>query len=101
VQLRSRLNLRWCPGMYLIISALSNPVQYPYGPRRKARGDHGRPLLTSPDKVVVTGTYLRRICPQKVLAELLSTNPVTIGQAIKETRALMNERRITVSQSPQ
>jgi DNA-binding transcriptional regulator YdaS (Cro superfamily) len=70
------------------------------GPRRKARGDHGRPLLTPADKVVVTVAYLRRVCPQKVLVELLGTNPVTIGQAIKETRALMDQRRITVAQTP-
>jgi transposase len=53
------------------------------GPRRKASGDHGRTLLTPADKVVITLAYLRGVCPQKVLVELLSTNPVTIGQAIK------------------
>ncbi|MBO0875943.1 MAG: ISAzo13 family transposase [Pseudonocardia sp.] len=70
------------------------------GPRRQARGDHGRPLLTPADKVLITVVYLRRVCPQKVLVDLLGTNPVTIGQAIKQTRALMDEQKITVSQTP-
>ncbi len=70
------------------------------GPRRQARGDHGRPLLTPADKVVLTVAYLRRVCPQKVLVELLGINPVTIGQAIKQTRLLMDEQKIAVSQTP-
>lgn len=70
------------------------------GPRRQATGDHGRPLFTPADKVVVTVAYLRQVCPQKVLAELLSTNPVTIGQAIKETRSLIDQQRITIPQTP-
>jgi hypothetical protein len=49
---------------------------------------------------VVTVTYLRQVCPQKVLAELLSTNPVTIGQAIKETRSLIDQQQITIPQTP-
>ena len=70
------------------------------GPRRKAHGDHGRPLLTAADKVLVTVIYLRRLCPQKVLVDLLGTNPVTISQAIKETRALINEQHVTITQTP-
>ena len=59
-----------------------------------------RPLLTAADKVLVTVIYLRRLCPQKVLVDLLSTNPVTIGQAIKETRALIDEQHVTITQTP-
>ncbi len=66
---------------------------------RQASGDHGRPLLTPADKVLVTVVYLRRVCPQKVLVELLGTNPVTIGQAITQTRALIDEQKITISQT--
>ncbi len=33
------------------------------GARRKQRGDHGRPLLTPADKVLITVAYLRRVCP--------------------------------------
>ena len=69
------------------------------GPRRKERGDHGRPLLTPADKVLITVIYLRRVCPQKVLVELLGINPNTIGQVIRETRALIEERQITISQT--
>nr|WP_325098775.1 ISAzo13 family transposase [Nocardia gipuzkoensis] len=70
------------------------------GPRRQERGDHGRPLLTPADKVLITVVYLRRVCPQKVLVDLLATNPVTIGKAIKEIRALIEEQQIAVSQTP-
>lgn len=68
------------------------------GARRKERGDHGRPLLIPADKVLITVAYLRRVCSQKVLVELLGINPNTIGQTIRETRALFDEQRITVSQ---
>ncbi|MGW4126522.1 hypothetical protein [Nocardia sp. NPDC004711] len=69
------------------------------GPRRKERGDHGRPLLAPADKVLITVIYLRRVCPQKVLVELLGINPNTICQVIRETRALIEERQITMSQT--
>jgi DNA-binding transcriptional regulator YdaS (Cro superfamily) len=69
------------------------------GPRRKERGDHGRPLLTPADKVLITVVYLRRVCPQKVLVEMLGINPNTIGQAIKQTRALIEEHQVAVSQT--
>src|SRR6185437_5169561 len=42
------------------------------GRRRKAKGDHGRPLLTDPDRVLITIIYLRHVCSQKVLSDLLS-----------------------------
>ncbi|WP_406273349.1 hypothetical protein OH799_34600 [Nocardia sp. NBC_00881] len=69
------------------------------GPRRKELGDHGRPLLTPADKVLIAAAYLRRVCPQKVMVELLGINPNTIGQAIRETRALIEERQIAISQT--
>lgn len=69
------------------------------GPRRQERGDHGRPLLTSADKVLITAVYIRRVCSQKVMAELLGINPNTISQTIKETRALIEERQITIAQT--
>ncbi|WP_280410439.1 ISAzo13 family transposase [Nocardia asiatica] len=69
------------------------------GPRRKERGDHGRPLLTPADKVLITVVYLRRVCPQKVLVELLGINPNTIGRAIRETRTLIEEHQIEFSQT--
>jgi len=69
------------------------------GRRLKAPGAHGKPLLTDADRTLITVIYLRQVCPQKVLVDLLSTNPVTIGQAIRETRALMDEQRITASQT--
>ncbi|MEV6156469.1 ISAzo13 family transposase [Nonomuraea sp. NPDC052129] len=67
--------------------------------RLKAPGAHGKPLLTDADRVLITVIYLRLVCSQKVLVDLLSTNQVTIGQAIRETRTLMDEQRVTVSQT--
>ncbi|MEW9556555.1 ISAzo13 family transposase [Nonomuraea sp. NPDC050783] len=67
--------------------------------RLKAPGNHGRPLLTHADRVLVTVIYLRQVCPQKVLAALLGTNAFTMGEAIRETRALMDEQKITLGQT--
>jgi len=66
------------------------------GPRRKAAGAHGRPLLSDADHVLITIVYLRQICSQKVLSELLEVNPFSVGQAIAETRQLLDEHRHTV-----
>jgi hypothetical protein len=69
------------------------------GPRRQAKADHCRPLLSDADRVLITVIYLRQVCSQKVLAELLGINPTSIGQAITETRKLLHELRITVTQT--
>ena len=66
------------------------------GPRRKAKADHRRPLLSDADRVLITVIYLRQVCSQKVLAELLQINPNSIGQAITQTRKLLCEQRITL-----
>src|SRR5262249_37688310 len=58
------------------------------GPRRQAKADHCRPLLSGPGRVLITVIYLRQVCSQKVLAALLGINPTSIGQAIAETRKL-------------
>ncbi|WP_328828904.1 ISAzo13 family transposase [Streptomyces sp. NBC_00252] len=69
------------------------------GRRLQAPGAHGKPLLSNADRILVTVTYLRRVCSQKVLVDLLAINPVTIGQVIGETRTLMDSQKITVSQT--
>jgi hypothetical protein len=69
------------------------------GPRRKAKADHRRPLLSDADRVLITVLYLRQVCSQKVLAELLQINPNSIGQAITATRKLLHEQRITLPQT--
>jgi DNA-binding transcriptional regulator YdaS (Cro superfamily) len=43
--------------------------------------------------------YLRQVCSQKVLAELLGINPTSIGQAITESRKLLHEQQITLTQT--
>ncbi|MGV9456876.1 ISAzo13 family transposase [Streptomyces sp. NPDC003635] len=69
------------------------------GRRLKAPGAHGRPLLSNADRILITVIYLRRVCSQKVLVDLLAINPVTIGQVIGETRTLIDAQKITVSQT--
>jgi hypothetical protein len=56
-----------------------------------------RSLLSDADEVLLAVLYLRQVCPQKVLCDLLGINPVTIGQAIKSTRQLLDEHKITIT----
>ncbi|MFD7772522.1 hypothetical protein [Streptomyces sp. NPDC059787] len=67
--------------------------------RLQAPGAHGRPLLSNADRVLITVIYLRRVCSQKVLVDLLAINAVTIGKVIGETRTLMDAQKITVTQT--
>ncbi|MEV0537530.1 ISAzo13 family transposase [Kitasatospora sp. NPDC050463] len=67
------------------------------GGRRVATTGRNRSLLSNSDEVLVTVLYLRQVCPQKVLCDLLGINPVTIGQAIKATRQLLDEHKISIT----
>jgi DNA-binding transcriptional regulator YdaS (Cro superfamily) len=67
------------------------------GGRRVATTGRSRALLSDADEVLITLVYLRQVCPQKVLCELLGINPVTISQAIKATRRLLDEQKITIT----
>lgn len=67
------------------------------GGRRVATTGRDRSLLSNADEVLVTVVYLRQVCPQKVLCDLLGINPVTISQAIKATRQLMDEHKISIT----
>jgi len=66
------------------------------GQRRRAPGAGSTGLLAPADRVLITIIYLRQICSQNVLSELLGINPNTIGQAIAETRQLLNEHHRTI-----
>ena len=46
--------------------------------------------------MLITIVYLRQICSQNVLSELLGINTTTIGQAIAETRQLLREHHHTI-----
>ncbi|NGP09731.1 ISAzo13 family transposase [Rhodococcus sp. 14C212] len=61
------------------------------GPRRRAPGAGSRGLLSPADRVLVTVVYLRQLCSQNVLSDLLGINANSIGQAIAETRQLLGE----------
>jgi DNA-binding transcriptional regulator YdaS (Cro superfamily) len=67
------------------------------GGRRVATTGRSRALLTDADEILITIVYLRQVCPQKVLCDLLGINPVTIGQAIKATRQLLDEHKISIT----
>lgn len=67
------------------------------GGRRVATTGRSRSLLRDADEVLLTVLYLWQVCPQKVLCDLLGINPVTIGQAIKATRQLIDEQRISIT----
>jgi hypothetical protein len=47
--------------------------------------------------VLVTVVYLRQICSQNVLSDLLGINTNSIGQAIAETRQLLAEQHRTIT----
>lgn len=67
------------------------------GRRRRARGAGGRPLLGDADRILTTVVYLRQVCSQKVLSELLEVNPTSVGQATAATRRLLEEHRCSVT----
>jgi transposase len=67
------------------------------GPRRRAVGAGGTGLLSPSDRVLITVVYLRQICSQNVLSELLGVNANSIGQAIAETRQLLTEHARTIA----
>ena len=54
-------------------------------------------LLTPADRVLIAVIYLRQICSQKVLAELLAINPTSIGNAIADTRTLFEQHKHVVT----
>ncbi len=61
------------------------------GPRRRAPGAGSTGLLSPADRVLITVVYLRQICSQTVLSDLLGINANSIEQAIAETRQLLTE----------
>jgi Rhodopirellula transposase DDE domain len=59
--------------------------------RRRAAGAGPRPRLTDADRILVTVLYLRKLCTQAVLAELLAVDRSRITEAVQATRPLMEE----------
>jgi transposase len=66
------------------------------GERRRAKGAGSQSLLSDTDRVLITVVYLRQICSQKVLADMLEVSGHAIGYWIAETRRLLTEHQITV-----
>jgi transposase len=67
------------------------------GPRRQARGSHGRPLLTDADKILITVIYQRQACSQRVLSQILDLSPYPIGRAVTETSKVLAEAKHIVA----
>src|SRR5215212_9928120 len=66
------------------------------GRRRRAPGAGSKGLLSAADRVLIAVVYLRQICSQNVLSDLLGINANSIGQAIAETRQLLSEHHCSV-----
>ncbi|MFC4114259.1 ISAzo13 family transposase [Nonomuraea zeae] len=66
------------------------------GGRRRAKGAGSQRLLCDADRVLITVVYLRQICSQKVLSDMLEVSDFTIGYWIAETRKLLTENQITI-----
>jgi hypothetical protein len=54
-------------------------------------------LLPEAVRVLITVAYLRQICSQNVLSELLEINPNSIGRAIADSRQLLREHGHTIT----
>lgn len=63
------------------------------GRRRQVKGSHGRPLLTDADRVLIAVVYLRQVCSQLVLSELLEVSTGPIAAAVVETGKLLARRK--------
>jgi transposase len=63
------------------------------GRRRQVKGSHGRPLLTNADRVLVAVVYLRQVCSQLVLSELLEVSTGPIAAAVVETGKVLAGRK--------
>jgi hypothetical protein len=66
------------------------------GPRRHGAGDNKRPVLAPADRVLLSVIYLRHVCSQNLLAEMLGLCQRTIGPSIKEVRRLLQEHGISI-----
>jgi hypothetical protein len=67
------------------------------GQRRRAPGAGSQGLLSGTDRVLMTIVYLRQICSQNVLSDLLGINANSIGQAIAETCQLLTDHHRTIA----
>ena len=66
------------------------------GERRRAKGAGSHSLFSDAERVLITIVYLRQICSQKVLSDMLEVSDHAIGYWIAETRKLLTEHQVTV-----
>ncbi|MFD3788722.1 ISAzo13 family transposase [Streptomyces cyaneofuscatus] len=67
------------------------------GPRRHGAGDNKRPVLAPADQILLSMIYLRHVCSQNLLAEMLGLCQRTLGPSIKEIRRLLQEHSISIT----
>ncbi|MEV7359052.1 ISAzo13 family transposase [Kitasatospora sp. NPDC091276] len=70
---------------------------YRDGRRRRESAGSRPPALSPADKVLVSVLYLRHICSQTTLADMLGLHQRTIGPAVKDVRRLLQDHKITVT----
>lgn len=66
------------------------------GERRRAKSAGSQSLLSDADRVLITVVYLRQICSQKVLSDMLEVSDHAIGYWVAETRKLLTEHHVTI-----
>jgi hypothetical protein len=88
----SELAMTWTP-----TSAVSPPRRAARRPCRRARGRHGRPLITDAARTLITVIYRRRACSQQVPAEMRGVSQYPVGQAITETSKILAARKHVIA----
>ena len=76
-------------GTGLEITVCHFPPGTSHAPPSGTRSSTGCPKLTNADRILATVLYLRRLCTQPVLGELLAVDRSRITEAIRETRPLL------------
>ncbi|TQE29143.1 ISAzo13 family transposase [Streptomyces ipomoeae] len=70
------------------------------GARLRAKGSGGKVFITDTARVLLAVLYLRQVCPQYVLAELLNVGESGIANAVADTARLLYERRVAIKPTP-
>jgi hypothetical protein len=68
-------------------------------PAAEPREPETKPNSPTPDRVLATVLYLRRLCTQTVLADLFGVDRSTITKAVREVLPLLHQHGHTVTPS--
>lgn len=70
------------------------------GARIRAKGSGGKVFISDSARVLLAVLYLRQVCPQYVLAELLNVGESGIANAVADTARLLHERKVAIMPTP-